>query len=117
MEKKILSYEKYLTKKDIASMSASEKKSLAAYHAQMMASFQQERLVHLLVTLFFATMVVVFLFVTIWITYKSGLILEFTPLYLVDLILIVLTGFYIKHYYFLENHIQGLYKYTEKLMV
>lgn len=116
MEKKIKAYEKYMAKKDIANMSASDKKALADYHIQMLAAFQQERLVHLLVTLFFAAMSVGFLILTGFIIYNFGLVIEFLPLYFLTLILVVLTGFYVRHYYFLENHVQGLYKYTEQLM-
>ena len=50
-----------------------------------------------------------------WEVVMNGWLLEMIPLYVLALILVILTGFYVKHYYFLENHIQGLYKYIEEL--
>lgn len=116
MEKKIRAYEKYIAEKDIAKMDASEKLALTRYHSQMVTLFQHERLVHLLVTLFFAFLAVVFVVATGWLIYMLGVMMEMLPLYFITLILVVLTICYVKHYYFLENHVQGLYKYTEKLM-
>lgn len=50
-----------------------------------------------------------------WEVVMNGWLLEMIPLYVLALILVILTGFYVKHYYFLENHIQGLYKYIKEL--
>ena len=67
--------------------------------------FQHERLIHLLVTLFFALFAVV-------LTYLSFN----NPMYsLIALAIIVLLAFYIKHYYFLENSVQYLYKLYDKI--
>ena len=58
---------------------------------------------------------ITFLFIAAWAgaTYSFGK--EMLPLYILLAIMVILTGFYVKHYYVLENHIQALYKYTEKL--
>ena len=67
--------------------------------------FQHERLIHLLVTLFFSLFAVV-------LTYLSFN----NPMYsLIDLAIIVILAFYIKHYYFLENSVQYLYKLYDKI--
>ncbi len=67
--------------------------------------FQHERLIHLLVTLFFSLFAVV-------LTYLSFN----NPMYsLIALAIIVILAFYIKHYYFLENSVQYLYKLYDKI--
>ena len=116
MEKKIREYEKFIAREVKREMSASERARLTEYHREMMANFQHERLIHLLVTLFFALFAIVAMFVVAWVIGEYGLRVEMVPLYLLALVLVVLTGFYVRHYYFLENHIQGLYKYSRVLL-
>lgn len=96
-------------------MSVAERARLAELHRETVANFQHERLIHLLVTLFFALFAIAAVFVVTWVVGVYGFTLEMLPLYLLTLILVVLTGCYVRHYYFLENHIQELYKYTEVL--
>lgn len=115
MEKRIREYEIFIEKATKKKMSEAERDKLARYHFEMMESFQHERLIHLLVMLFFTLISVVFLFIAAWTTISYKLHYEMAPLYILTIILAVLTGFYVKHYYFLENHIQGLYKYTARL--
>ncbi len=62
--------------------------------------FQHERLIHLLVTLFYG----LFLFLSVIIFTKIPLFIII--LYIVLIILI----FYVRHYFFLENGVQYLYK-------
>ena len=67
--------------------------------------FQHERLIHLLVTLFYG----VFVFLAVIISFKTLLFLII--LYLALIVLI----FYVRHYFFLENHVQYLYKQYDKM--
>lgn len=67
--------------------------------------FQHERLIHLLVTLFYG----IFLFLSVIISFKTWIFLII--LYLVLVILI----FYVRHYFFLENSVQYLYKQYDKM--
>ena len=115
MEKRILAYEKFIKKATDSELSEKERERLAWYHHETMESFQHERLCHLLVMLFFVLFSVVFILFASWVTINYGLLLEMLPLYVLVLILVILTGFYVKHYYFLENHIQKLYDYTAKI--
>ena len=81
----------------------------------MVQNFQHERLIHLIVTLFFSGIALVLLgFLAYDIAYY-GFALELLPFYVLTIIVVILSGFYIKHYYFLENHVQGLYKYNKIL--
>lgn len=115
MEKKILEYEKFIEREAGRDLNVGERERLAKIHAEMLKNFQKERSIHLNVTLFFALLTIVAVCVTAWEITMKGWMVEMIPLYILAIILVVLTGFYVKHYYFLENHIQGLYKYTKEL--
>ena len=67
--------------------------------------FQHERLIHLIVTMFFA----LFTIILIYFSFSNA------AFSLIALALIVLLGFYIKHYYFLENSVQYLYKLYDNM--
>lgn len=68
--------------------------------------FQHERFIHLIVTCFYA----VFLLLSIFIC-------NFIPLFaIVILIFLVFLIFYVRHYFFLENGVQYLYKQYDKLL-
>ncbi len=114
MDKKLRNYIEYIKK-------ASDKPSreLIEYHEKMLAQFQHERLVHLIVTMFFALfMIIFFIFfgviqvlgpANIWMTiigYCVGA---------VTLIFLIVTLFYVRHYYLLENGVQELEEVTRKL--
>ena len=67
--------------------------------------FQHERLIHLIVTMFFALFTIILMYYSIS-----------NPVFsLIALTLIVILAFYIRHYYFLENSVQYLYKIYDKL--
>ncbi len=68
--------------------------------------FSHERLIHLLVTLFFALLGLIFIYFTF--TLKLFLLLVIT------IIILVMLVFYIIHYYFLENTLLYLYKMYDK---
>ncbi len=74
-------------------------------HLTKIAFFQHERLIHLLVTLFYATITLIFLALTIasWI---------FVPIVVILSIFLIL---YIYHYFYLENGVQYMYKQYDKL--
>ena len=69
--------------------------------------FQHERLIHLIVTVLFA-LATVMSFLCMFFVQEWGLLL------LAFAILILLVP-YIKHYYLLENGVQKLYSYYDKL--
>jgi len=110
MEKKIREYEKFI-EKEVKSGNRSEE--LWRLHAEMVKSFQHERLVHLLIMLFFVgvTIVAIFIFMRALILGISAPMEFFVADGIMTLLLVGITAAYVKHYYFLENHIQGLYKY------
>ncbi len=69
--------------------------------------YQHERLIHLLVTLAFAVFFMISLFMCL-VTKEIGVVI-------LSALFLVLLVPYIKHYYFLENSVQTLYKYYYKL--
>ena len=68
--------------------------------------FSHERLIHLLVTLFFALISIIF--TVLCFNYFNYL------LYIITLILYIMLLLYIVHYYRLENGVQYLYKLYDK---
>ena len=69
---------------------------------------QHERIVHFLVTMMFAVIVSIFM-CTMLVT-DNGLLIV-----LVTMIIILLV-FYIKHYYFLENTVQKMYRIYDDIL-
>lgn len=81
---------------------------LLAEHRDKIAFMQHERIVHFLVTMMFALILVIFMSVQFF--------TESIPLLLLVTMIIVLLGFYIKHYYFLENTVQEMYRVYDRIL-
>ncbi len=109
MEQRIKDYEKFIKK-------AAEHPTpeLKKYHAEMVRNFQHERAVHLAIMLFFVVLTLVMMTIAIHgIIFIGGPFTIFASI--LAALLFVITACYIRHYYFLENHIQKLYDVTTKL--
>jgi fatty acid desaturase len=75
-------------------------------HLRKIKFFQHERLVHLIVTLFFALFAIIFSFC-----------ININNLFiLITFIFYIILIFYIFHYYYLENTIEYMYKQHDKLI-
>lgn len=81
---------------------------IMAEHKDKIAFMQHERIVHFLVTMMFAIILVIFL----------GVMLFTENIFIIILVTIitVLLAFYIKHYYFLENTVQKMYKVYDEIL-
>lgn len=80
--------------------------SIIEEHLNKIKFFQHERLIHLLVTLFFAIFLFIFLAFAFFVS----------PLcYIIVIILMICLILYIFHYYFLENSVQYMYKQYDEL--
>lgn len=67
--------------------------------------FQHERLIHLIVCLFYALFTLFFVYIS-----------TFVPLFLIiSIILLVILIFYVIHYFRLENGVQYLYKQYDEI--
>lgn len=91
---------------DCSSLSDTER--LLAEHKDKIAFMQHERIVHFLVTMMFAIVLSIFICALI---FSDNLAL----LLLVTIILVLLV-FYIKHYYFLENTVQKMYRVYDRIL-
>lgn len=76
-------------------------------HLTKISFFQHERLIHLLVTLFYALLLIVFMAL-------GALSFMF---YFISLIISIFLIFYIIHYFRLENGVQYLYKQYDLLLI
>lgn len=117
MEDKIREYEKFIEKKTSGNLGPIERVKLAEYHKEMVANFQHERLVHLLVMLFFVAVTLGLICALSYYVANFGWMIEMWPLYTLVGLVVILSAAYVKHYYFLENHIQKMYKYNRILRI
>lgn len=98
---------------------ASKVRELSMFHAQRVRDFQHERLVHLIITLFFGS---VLLLSVVCLFAVSALPLPAATISLVSIftacisvILLAVELFYIRYYYKLENGTQSLYVLSQRL--
>ena len=113
MYAQIKAHNKYVLEQIEKKLTDTERKTLLNYHIERVRDFQHERLIHLLVTFFFA-----FLFLgscVAWLAMPFSQL--FWPLTALVAILFVLELAYVRHYYLLENGVQSLYDLTEKLKI
>ena len=113
MDKKLKEYIK-----EIEKASKNPSAELIEYHKTMVQQFQHERFIHLVVTLFFALFMLLsfgmFLLAATSFPGQSGMMIS-GGLGMITFILLVVTLFYIRHYYQLENGTQKLEEITKKL--
>jgi hypothetical protein len=76
--------------------------ALKMQNLEQISFFQHERLIHLLVTLFFG---LIFVMLVI-----AGLVLQHAVFYVLVPLLALMLFFYVWHYYRLENGVQQLYR-------
>ncbi len=110
MDKQITEHYQIVIKRLETAKSQTDLAELARYHRTRVQEFQHERLIHLLVTFFFAGLFLVSL-AAFLATAAMGLAMN-CLLGLLALILFVLELAYIRHYYQLENGVQRLYELT-----
>lgn len=111
MYKQIVEHREYVKNKLTEELSKEERKQLLKYHVKRVRDFQHERLIHLLVTFFFASLLICSIIV--WLTVQIPTLFWLLAIFVT--ILFVLELAYIQHYYQLENGVQSLYELTEKL--
>ena len=87
---------------------ADELDEILREHLCKIEFMQHERIVHFLVTFMFAVVLCIFMSVLIFSQNIFVLILV--------TIILVLLGFYIKHYYFLENTVQKMYVVYDEIL-
>lgn len=104
----LTNYMKYIEDRLGKCSDADELLSIMAEHKDKIAFMQHERIVHFLVTMLFTLILAIFVAALIF-TVNLALLLMVT-------IILVLLIFYIKHYYFLENTVQKMYKVYDEIL-
>lgn len=107
MEKRLLQFLEYCEKLDFDNLDAESKKKELDNLMIQIQFFSHERLVHLIVTVTFALLTLIALFITLTVETIATLILCIGFL--------VLLVPYVRHYYILENGVQKLYTIYDKL--
>ena len=112
MYKKLRAYTAY-----IEAEAKNPSAKLIEYHKTMVAQFQHERLIHLIVTLFFALFMILFfgLFCFLEVDGARGSNILNICVGGVTALLLITTVCYAIHYYHLENGVQKLEEITKKL--
>jgi hypothetical protein len=108
MDKRLTEHRKFIEDEIKTTENPRQLKKLQKYHSKMTQNFQAERLIHLIITLFFALFSML-LAITVVVTENL------TFLILTGLVLALLVP-YIFHYYKLENGVQSLYLLDRMLL-
>lgn len=108
MEKKLKYYLNYYEKLTVENLEGSKKEEISNNLLTLISFFQHERLIHLLVTLSFAILTVL--------SVLGCCFIESLTVYILTALFVILLIPYIRHYYILENGVQKLYSYYEKLI-
>ena len=108
MEKRLKAYLQFWKDVKIEELSEEDRKGMAPQMLVQIRFFQHERLIHLIVTVTFALLTILSIF--------AFLALIQIGLLLLSGLLIILLIPYIRHYYILENGVQKLYTYYDKLV-
>lgn len=107
MTKQIREYLEYIRDFIKCEHSAEELSAERKLLLRRISFYQHERLIHLLVTLAFAIMFLM--------SMSVYLIVQGIGLLILSILFLILLIPYIKHYYFLENSVQELYRIYYKL--
>ena len=107
MGKHLKSYLSFLQEQIVLELQPEEKNKLKKNLLIKIGFFQHERLMHLIVTVTFALLTLLSFFCSFF--YQN------IGLYLLIVLFLVLLIPYLRHYYVLENGVQKLYQYYDKL--
>ncbi len=110
----IKTMEHTLTRWERKAADANDIRRTYRHHQVKVRDFQHERLIHLLVTLFFGFLCL-FGLVTLFFSLTSTILSLSLFASLLVLTLFTTELFYIRHYYILENGVQKLYGITDRL--
>lgn len=107
MERRIKAYAAYLAAICEGNYSEEEREDLCRKILVQIGFFQHERLIHLIVTITFALMAVG--------VFGICAIKPSIPFFGLELLILVLLVPYIRHYFILENTVQKMYGYYDRI--
>lgn len=91
--------------------------ALSDFNQRQIGFFQHERWVHLWITFFFGLMFFNSVIAELWLANSGDNLIFFNgSLLVINAILLVMLGFYIGHYFVLENGIQKLYRLEKEII-
>lgn len=108
MEKRLKEYLKHMAEMKLQDFSEEQRSLEAEKLLKQITFFQHERLIHLIVTVTFALLMMLAVIFTA--------ISETAFCLALPAVLLILLVPYIRHYYILENGVQKLYTYYDKLI-
>ena len=106
MRERLLGYIDYIDKEIDKEMSDDDRNKLFENYMTNLKFFQHERIIHLIVTITFA-MISVFCLVMSYLISSLGVMIF-------DLGMVIMTFFYVRHYFLLERGVQKLYTYYDR---
>ncbi|MCR5837772.1 MAG: hypothetical protein K6G88_14840 [Lachnospiraceae bacterium] len=107
MRQRVINYLNYLDEVTSSPMSEEEKESFISNFLIQLDFYQRERLIHLIVTITFALISVISLVANFFI---------FNVFFFIFILgSLILLGFYVRHYFFLERSVQKMYTYFDRL--
>ena len=107
MEKRLKQYLEFYRSAAEGEIEIGERKKFRREMLVQIQFFQHERLILLIVTVLFALLAVI--------TILASLIIQEPAVFLLCLMFFVLLVPYIRHYYILENGVQKLYEYYDRI--
>lgn len=107
MGKRLKDYLEKMEKLDMKTLTEEEKSRAMKDLLIQIGFFQHERLIHLIVTVIFALLTML--------SILGAALLQQISMFLLTVLFFVLLVPYIMHYYLLENGVQKLYTYYDKL--
>lgn len=107
MGKRLKDYLEKMEHMELGSLTEEEKGKIVKDLLSQIGFFQHERLIHLIVTVVFALLTML--------SVLGTAILGQISLFLLTILFLVLLVPYVMHYYLLENGVQKLYVYYDKL--
>ena len=107
MEKRIKNYLKYLESINLSELSEDELNCLKNELLTQISFFSHERLIHLLVTLFFALFTVI--------SMAAFVVTSYPGMGVLAVLFLILLIPYIRDYYILENSVQKMYGFYDRI--
>lgn len=108
MTEYLTNYMKYITEKLASCGDMETLDDIMREHKDKIAFMQHERIVHFFVTMLVGLCLAIFMSALLF-TENIGILILVT-------IFIVLLAFYLKHYYFLENTVQKMYRVYDEIL-
>ncbi len=117
MEKRILSYRKFIDELLAQKEAATDWEEMRRQHLIQVGFFQHERLIHLIVTVTFAILEIISIALFTICCNMDTATAGVPALGLLALVILVLLIPYVRHYWILENEVQKMYRQYDEMCI